>query len=348
MSRVIFTSKDIRGIVEEIFNGNLRLTKLKPNVVYANPNSEMVALYDEDTEDTSSVDLAKYLNLTFYTWKNRLVEVPRVINTEISAYEAWIESLNESTTDSYGLVEILAEENVQSQDIDGGNITAQITFLVQTNKIENLEYYVSKLKNIYLGNPQDIQDVSSDHITAFIGLGALTYDTEPQTTPLGETIIASVKFSFNYIKNASTSADVHIKMLINPSNTEISFDNIAELPYSKLTWQQIPSAYPVPKAVNPSETGFLVQTISTVKNFTFFDFPNNPTVQSFNQLLWKLGASTINGVNTTPYEVNIPVIIQVTTNGNTYKYQDVITQMQKVITNGDFTINSLSLKGNAR
>ena len=55
--------------------------------------------------------------------------------------------------EAYALVEITDEEVTVSQDIDSSTKTGNITFLIQTDKVKNLDYYVSKL-NVYW-NPKD-------------------------------------------------------------------------------------------------------------------------------------------------------------------------------------------------
>ena len=64
--------------------------------------------------------------------------------------------------ESYGLVEKIDEEVTASQDIDSSIITGKVTFLIQTDKVKNLDYYVTKIRNKYLGVPQDIQKSYSD------------------------------------------------------------------------------------------------------------------------------------------------------------------------------------------
>ena len=43
--------------------------------------------------------------------------------------------------------------------------------------------------------------------------------------------------------------------------------------------------------------------------------------------------------------LNIPVYIRIKSNKHTYVFKDMVDQMQKVITNNDFNISSITLKG---
>ena len=72
--RTVFTAEDVKNIIETIFNGNLRQFLIsKGNVPYNNPNSEKILLIDEDDGAQQEKDLAEYLNIKFYNWKERLV-----------------------------------------------------------------------------------------------------------------------------------------------------------------------------------------------------------------------------------------------------------------------------------
>ena len=192
--RTTFTNEDVRNLVDKIFNGNLWSYKLKAQP-YDNPNSENLLLIDNDTGERKEVDIAEYLNIKFYTWKNRLVEKGYGEDERpLSPLETWVASLNFSTNEAYALIETIDEEVVASQDIDSATKTCKISFIIQTNKIKNLDYYVSKLRNIYLGNPQTIQNAYGDNIKAYLMVGALLYDQEPITMQLGECILVSCNF----------------------------------------------------------------------------------------------------------------------------------------------------------
>ena len=110
------------------------------------------------------------------------------------------------------LVETIDEEVVASQDIDSATKTCKISFIAQTNKIKNLDYYVSKLRNIYLGNPQTIQNAYGDNIKAYIMVGALLYDQEPITMQLGECVLVSCNFRLSYLNDALTYNDTKVEI----------------------------------------------------------------------------------------------------------------------------------------
>lgn len=351
--RTIFTITDLKNIVDTIFNGNLWQSKYSNGAIaYTNSNSEPILLTDEDGNATEK-DIAQYLNIKFYSWKERLVEKDNSHNndTPYSVFEDWVESLNFSMDEAYALVEKIDEEVTASQDIDSATITGKITFLIQSNKVANLDYYISKIRNNFLGVPQDIQNSFGDIIKAYIMIGALNYDQEPFMTQLGEAMVVSMNFRIAYLADALSWGDNKI---------EISFDGddeyndgaivgttkYLEMPITKATFQAIFTSDPVPTAVRPDLTGFVAKAVSLVKTFTFYDF-NKPLSMRINDLFWRTGATKIDGVIVAAgtYPVNIPVYIRITSNGHFYVYRDMIDNMQKSLTNNDFNISSITLKG---
>ena len=358
--RTIFMTEDIKNIIETIFNGNLAQFRVsKGEIPYNNPNSEKVLLVDEDDGTTTEKDLAQYLNIKFYNWKERLVSKDDQTLEErsrISVFDDWVQSLNLSMNEAYALVEQIDEEVVASQDIDSATITGRITFLIQTDKIKNLDYYICKIRNVYLGNPQDIQNSYGDIIKAYIMIGALTYDQEPFMTQLGETVIVSCNFKISYLANALTWNDTEIEISLNgddlynetgeivDENGDPTTTKYLTMPITKASLQNIFASAPLPTTERPDLTGFVASSLETAKTFTFFDFNKELTMQ-FNDIFWSCSAYRINGVLTQARDVNIPVFIRVKSNGNSYVYKDMIDNMQKNLANNDFNIASITTKG---
>lgn len=329
--RTIFLTEDILQLVK---------------TAYGKLNTEPIVIVDSDTGEQTETDTVKYLNLQFYSWKDRLVDSRDIFDGQTSVFENWVDSLNSSMNEAYGLVEITSEENVASQSIDSGVIRAKITFLIQADKIKVLDRVASKIKNSYLGSPQEIQNGYGETVTAFLQFGALTYDQEPTMTPLGETIVCSQNFVFTYLKGASTSESVQVALHLGELGsgetiTDTVYENVILI---KTTWQNIVSSSALPRANAPERTGFIGTGISTALTISFYDF-NDDFGRAFNHCFWAIGATKTTGVANE--QVNIPVYVRVVQNGITYYYTTIIDKMEKVITNGDFTINSLTLKGSA-
>lgn len=365
LMRTIFTLTDLKNIIDNIFNGNLWASKFsKGKIAYNNPNSEKVLLIDEDNGNQKEVDLAQYLNIEFYKWKDRLVSVDEQNyrydfdeeQQRLSVLEDWVKSLNFSMNQAYALVEKTDSEVVASQDIDSATIMGRITFLIQTDKVNNLDYYVSKIKNAFLGNPQDIQNSYGDIIKAYILLGDLNYDQEPFMTPLGETVVVTSNFRISYLANALTYNDTEIQISLDGDDLYDANGNIVDaegnstdtkyltMPITKATWQNIFTTTPITTQNRPDLTGFLAQALSTAKTLSFFDF-NKPLTMKFNDLFWRCGCVRYDGKIEDVKDVNIPVYFRVISNGHSYVFKDVIDNMQKVLINNDFNISSITTKG---
>lgn len=357
--RTILTSEDIKNIVERIFNGNLKEKYINSSFEYVNPNSEKIYFVNEDDGESEQKDLAEYLNIKFYSWKERVVSKSDYSiedEPDMSLYDTWVNSLDFSLNEAYALVELTDEEVTASQDIDNATKLGTITFLMQTNKIKNLDYYINKIRNNYMGIPQEIQNSFGDIIKAYILLGTLMYDEAPQTTQVGEIIKVSCNFRISYLTNALSYTDT--KFEISFSGDDLYNENgeivnaggeptttkYFEMPLTKITWQDIFDDNPLPYAERPDLTGFQATTISTIKTFSFFDFNKTLTLY-INDLFWTLGAIKIDGQTAPVLDVNIPVFIRVTSNGHFYVYKDMISQLEKVLANSDFNISSITLKG---
>lgn len=351
--RTNFTIEDIKNIINTIFNGNLWQSRVsKGTIPYVNPNSEKILLIDEDDGTTTEQDLAEYLNIKFYNWKQRLIEKGKddLELPPISVFDDWVQSLNFSMNESYALVERIDEEITASQDIDSATYIGKVTFLIQTDKIKNLDYYITKIRNTFVGVPQEIQNSYGEIVKAFIMIGSLTYDEEPFTMQLGECVIASLNFRISYLNNALTYSDTEIEISLNGDDTYDENGNIVgetkylTMPITKATFQNIFVSNPLPTSARPDQTGFVATSLSTAKTFSFFDFNKKLSMQ-FNDLFWSCSAYRINGVVTLPKDVNIPVFIRIKSNGKTYVFKDMIDNMQKNLTNNDFNISSITLKG---
>ena len=351
--RTLFTSYDIKEIIEKIYNGNLKISKASNGQIpYVNENSEKILFTDEYGKGQIEKDLAEYLNIKFYSWKNRLVEKGDNVFREQSliSFDDWASSLNFSMDESYALVELVDEEVTASQDIDSATKIGKITFLIQTNKISNLDYYVSKIKNHYLGNPQDIQNSYGNIVKAYITMGTLVYDEEPATIQLGECIVASCNFSISYLTDALSYNDIEVQISLDGDDVYDDLGNIVgntnylTMPLTKMTWQNLFTTSALPTSQRPDLTGFVATALSNAKTLTFFDF-NKELSMRFNDLFWRCSCVRYDGIESTIRDVNIPIYIRIKSNGHSYVYKDVIEQMEKVVTNNDFNISSITLKG---
>lgn len=336
MNKTNFTNIDIKNIMETVFNGNLKAFKDSyGEIAYENLNSENIRLVDG--EGATEIDLAQYLNIEFYSWKNRVVQKGE-FNQEFVSVDAWVESLNGSLNEAFGLVEVYDREIFPSDNIDSATLSGRITFLIQTNKVPNLEYYANKIGNIYRGIPQVIQNSYGYKINAYFNIGMLVYESEPIDLPLGECVTVTLNFNISYLTEALSYFDNPIYLSLDNGYT------YHLLPYTKCSIQNIFTGSPITKQNNPTQMGIINSNSCFVATFSFFDFNIALTTQ-INELFWRLGSFAKNAISTEEQNPNIPVYIKVTNNGNDYFYKTVITDMQKVLANGEFNATTITVKG---
>lgn len=356
--RTRFTGEDLRNLIDQIFNGNLWQSKV-PNsgVLYQNENSEEIVFIDEDGTETKG-DLAEYLNIHFYNWKQRLVDKGSndFPNSPYYIVDDWVSSLNMSMNEAYALVEKTDEEVTASQDIDAATLYGKVTFLIQSNKVSNLDYYVTQIRNKYLGLPQDIQNSYGDKIKAFILIGSLIYDAEPFMTQVGECMQVSLNFSMSYLGDAMAYSDTKIEISLDGDDLYDEHGNIVDaggnltttkylqMPITKATLQKMFAVSPVTTQERPDLTGFVSTALSTGTTFTFYDF-NKQLTNQFNELFYSLGAYRVDGVLTSVRNVNIPIYIRMTIKGHSYVYKDVIERLDKSMTDNEFNISSITTRG---
>lgn len=344
--RTNLTTEDIKNIVDIAYNG----------FEGDNPNDEDIILVEEDGTQ-KQMSLANYLGINFYAYKER-VEGTYARGYQNYDYDAlpqgiadWISSINTSFDKAYALVERLDEDVTASQDIDAGMLLGQITFLVQTNKVKNFEYYHNKVKNHFLGNPQVITNAFGNNIHAYILLGTPKYDEAPVTIQIGECVVITCPFKINYLGNAMTYNDYKFSMSLTGDDTyneqgEIVGDTkFLTVPITQASIGAIFSENALTTYDKPEMTGFVNASLSQAKVLSFYDF-NVELVTQINEIFWGHPAYRINGIlQTTQKEINIPVFFKVEHGGKSYVYKDVITSIQKQFTNSDFVVTNFTIKG---
>ncbi len=351
--RTNLTTDDVKRLVEYIYNGNLaqhRATKgTADEIPYVNENSENIVLYDEQGISLGEKDLAEYLNIKFYTWKNRLEE--KKPNDE--GFDAWVQSLNLSLNQALAIVEVLDNKAVASQDIDAADITGRVTLVMQTNKVALLDAYAQKIHNKYIGAPQEIVNNFGKKLAAFINMGIILYDEEPSMTQLGSTVVVSFNFTISYMAEAYSYADTEV---------EFSFDkeNWYKLPFTECKMQSIRTFSGVPFMKHPDKTGVINSAISNTWAIPFFDFKDNEFIEEFNKIFYASGAIGMreegeeDWANTEIAELNEPVYAKISVlypneqKKQEYLYAFTITEASKQVVNCDFTLNSMTLRGRSK
>ncbi len=338
--KTIFTTEDMKNVLDTAFNGNISLVRASNGVVqYENPNDENVVIINAYDGTQREESLAKMLDIEFYAWKERTSE-PETRNNLFGQY---IDSFDSSLKKTYALVEFMGEEAVASVDVDSATDSGLVTFLVQTDKIKNFDYYCRKVRNGFLGVPQTILTADGKELTAFITLGLPQYTEEPSLIQFGECLVAQMTIRMTYLQSANSYADYEFKL-------SLDGETYYPIALTQLTWQEIFTAQSVAKANRPDINGFVSSTKGSLKSLAYFDFKGGATkllTQKFFEMsAVEIQTGTATPVPTTRGDVNIPIWFSVKDKeaDRTYYYKDVITQMEKVFKNTDFTIASITLR----
>lgn len=321
--RTFFSNEDMAKLLEDVYK----------------ENTLPVTLIDEVDETEKDSDMVSYLNVEFYTWwQHAKTSIDELAENGGNIRESWKQSINYSVGKSYALIEQLDEETIASQDISGATIMGRITFMIDANKIKNLEYYTRYLKSEYTGKPIKRETFTGEKVVGYLTLGILLYDQEPQMTQVGEVIVATLNWKFNYLAVAGTYDDVTLAISLNGDVDA----NYKEMPLIKYVWQNKFVKEGVPTAARVDLAGTLIKAISLGVTISFYDFEKELTT-AINSVFWRLGAIKKNGTTLSTQSVNIPVYLRATIDEDTYTYKMVLTDMQKVFANNEFTISSISL-----
>lgn len=333
MNKTNLSTIDVKNIIEQAFNGNLAAYKAGATTEYKNDNSENIILKDEGTDETTTVDLAQYLDIHFYSWKHRVAE-----------YDDWIASLNNVGGSTFALIELTDSEILPSPDIDSATLTGQMTVLVPTDKVANFDFYVSKIRNIYAGNPFDITNRFGDKVKAYLNMGIALYEQEPTMEQIGECEVVRVNFSLQYLTNALSYSDIKFELSLDGTN-------FYELAYSQLEWANTFVTTSVPKFARPDRSAFIATALGQVKTITFFDFDKDLTTEIgkkfFGFCATKTGTDKNNLTPTSVQPVRVPIVIRVYTGGIYYVYNDIISEIVKSVQNGAFSTTTITLRGDA-
>ena len=306
--RTILTNYDTKNLIQGLFN----------------ESDETITIKDSNGNIVKEMSLLEYLNIDFYVWKNRLVETQ---NNGSLPIEEYIISMGETLTQSLALVELNDSTIVKSQDIDSATLSGTITFLVQSDKLANLDYLVSKIRNKYVAVPQEIINENGVALTTYFSIGILINNEDIDNTAFGETCIVSLNFAFTYINKALTYTDTKF---------EFSWDGATfyQIPLSKVTTNTIMTCTSVPKQTRPDITGNIASSVTKTLQATYYDF-DLPFLNAFRSMVDSFG-----DINSTTTNVNVPIFVR---KNDTYTYKYILKDHQELLTNGDLNICSFTL-----
>ncbi len=314
MNRTIFTTEDVKEIIKRVFIDN----------------DEQIEIVENNK--MKKISLVKYLNIEFYAFKNDRIKFDKSYKKQTD-----ISSL---ISNSYGLVEVIDEDATISPDIDFVEKSGVISFTIPESKVELLDYYIHRLRNIYMGKPEKTQNSFGETLNTYLLIGILQYDEEPEETQFGSSIKCSVQFKLTYLTNAATYSDYEISLSTNNDNDYLS------MPIMDYSQQIIFADDVVPKDIRPDLSGAINKTATLVVSLSFYDFLQ-PLAEKINSLFMKYCAIKINNKDTEEQDLNAPVFLKVKYKNDEYVYDCILNGLQKKISNSSYSVTSLTLKGRA-
>ena len=318
------------------------------NGIFSDDNNDFsLTITDSDSTETQVDSIEEYLNIEFYTYKKDLKEI---INADdLDGLNHWVISLNESMNKSYGLVELTSNNPITALDINGGNVDGRITLLMQVNKVANLEYFLTTIRNKYIGTFENITSDGIDY-TSHIVIGNLDYDSEPFECVLGQCVLVSFNISIAYMEQVLTYQDEDIAISF---NSEFDADTFEKFTFSKATETLLFTGKSMIKQNKPYLSGNINANATYTWSFTFWLNANSAITTTLEDILCKITCDRYYDIEDESYDtfdnlpINIPVWVR-RKKGNIYYYQKaILSQYQKNYVNNDFTIGSIVLNNYA-
>lgn len=311
--RTILTAEDLKRLLAAAFK----------------ENTEQISLTDEDG-DTTVVDLCDYLNVQFYTWKNRLENA-----TGDDNFDSWVESITLSMNKAFALVSLTDSDIMPSTNIDFNTVMGEVKFIIQASKAPLLEYLCAKVRANTAGVPIEFINSNGETRVGFINSGILLYDEEPQMSQYGEVVVCTINVSFGILSDAATYEDERVELSLDGTN-------FSPLVYTKYTFKLASQTNPVATVERPDLTGQVVSSLFVAVALTFYDYKDT-LVNALNSVVMGACAARIGDDAKEVGDVNIPIYLKITSKGVVYEYKTVLTAYDKGVTNGEYTICSMTL-----
>lgn len=320
------TSYDLKEMFKELYTDN-----------------DYGIVIQEQNGSTKNSSIVEYLNTTFYTYDFETKE-HNIFESEdgfnFPNLDNFIHSMG-NISSSYALVELQGLEVVASSDIDMGSATANITFVMQSDKMDLFEQYIADLRLKTMGVENSFRNSENKIVSCYLNVGDLSYENEEIITIVGKCIIARLTFSIAYIENTQTSNSSNILISLNGTD-------YYNLKYSQMTQDIIFNGKTNIPQNKPYASGLVVASVSITETITYWIFKNARLQIDLNELV----KATINDLETYTDELNIPVWIMETIPSydvndalttKTIATKFVISNYKTTYKNSDFVSVSLSL-----
>lgn len=315
-----FTSYELMNILKGIFSSE---------------NDFALTITDSQSEQTQVNSILEYLNIDFYTFKKELKD--NDILMDLDNQNKWLVSLNDSMNKAYALVDMTSNEPISSYNFDGGSVDGKVSIIIQADKVPNLEFYISYLRNKYIGILEDLNKDGYNY-SIHISIGDFNYETEPFQSVLGQCVVVSFGITIAYMEKCYSYQDETISFSFEEDG------NYYTLPFSKGDENIIFTGRTIVSQNRPDMVGTINSSITSNMDFVFWLISNNGFIDKLQDIAYQSTALKVNDeTQSEASNVNIPIYVKRTYKGKTYIHKMVLLLFSKAYVNNDFTIGTLKL-----
>lgn len=308
MEKILITNESVLLKTQEMFKENTKTITIQKG------------------DEIKQVDLYTDLNPYFFCFQKDTTPTGFYGLSEETQSD-YIEQITNQLQQTMVLVEVSNIDMISSPDIDGGNFTATLTFFIPTDKVANLDYYITYLRNVYQGKYDKWGDDSEAILIAKIG--ELQVNDNPFNSPIGRTNICTLEISFGYLDNCTNYTEESEKIQVSEDNV-----NYVVMPISQASVSVVMTTMQNTRIDNPKAIGD-ISTSSTIGiTLSYYELSKFPLFATISDKL--LGVCSLESSN---YDLNNYLYVKF----RNHTFKMVVKSYTANITNTDFTSVALSL-----
>lgn len=326
---------------------NYELSKLVSDIFTSNDISFTIT--DSQSEQTSVDSIVDYLNIDFYSFRKELKDTD-LSSDMVSQLEQWYLSSANGLNHAYGLVEIEENSVMTSYDFDGGSIRATITIMIQSDKVSNLDYFITYIRNKYVGVIEDLVDETTNTTYSTHLVFSNVESSEPTESAFGTASRVTIGLDLSYMEKSMTYQDERFGIALDfDTNGDLTqFDGF---PISRCSENIIFTGKAQIRQNTPNLSGQVNANATLSFTFTYWLLNSYETLQELDDTMKGLCYSyryfrgtQATFIENTAQDINVPVYIL----RNNLVYKMVVSSYTRDITNNDMTVITMKLSTYAK
>lgn len=259
------------------------------------------------------------LNVDYYTFKHRPVDT-EVLVQEL-AKQGQDTNVLYALTRAFCILSLNSTERVFSKNNDIVNVSANLEYWLQTDKVKLLEDMLEDIAIETSGIRIPVQ-IGAEKRQVLLALGSLNISEIDETTEFGEMSVCDIDIDIVFYPNAYSKSDYIAEFAV--SNQETGSGKWVELPFSSLSISNTMTQKSVPIANRVRSVGNI--NLSRARTFTFsFDGYYNDFIDQLVAQTY-IGDVDENGNETDDMDNNQALILRLTRGEQQYIYNCVIKE----------------------